>query len=211
MVYCNAGSTTTNQKGMFGNFSIWYNLQGIANVLSLKMFTDHYLVTYSSNDSGGVFTVHTPKGNIEFICYPHGLHYLDLAKPQLPHVLIAMTIKENYDGYTKNQIDGAILAQHWHGMMWHPSQCDFENLVHDQTIQNCPITYHDVTNADKIFGPDLAGLRGTTVQKDPTTIQPEYVEIPREMTEQNKMVTLTADIMFVNEVPFIVTCRMKKQ
>ena len=90
---------------MFGNFSIWYN-PGIANVLSLKTITDHYLVTYNSNDRGGVFTVHTPKGNIEFICHPHGLHYLDLAKTPLSHVLMAMTIKENYEGFKKTRLMG---------------------------------------------------------------------------------------------------------
>ena len=106
MVYCNAGSTTTNQKGMLCNFSIWYNLQGIANILSLKTVTDHYLVTYNSNDRSGVFTVHTPKGNIEFICHPCGLHYLDLAQTPLAHDLMAMTIKENYEGYTKIRLMG---------------------------------------------------------------------------------------------------------
>ena len=35
-------------------------------------------------------------------------------------------------------------------------------------IQNCLITYPVVTDAYKIFRPDLAGLRGKTVQKDPT-------------------------------------------
>ena len=43
------------------------------------------------------------------------------------------------------------------------------------------------------------------MQKDPTRIQPEYVEILREMIEQNKVVTLTADIMVVNGIPFVVT------
>ena len=105
----------------------------------------------------------------------------------------------------KNQIDGAIWAQCLQGMMGHPSQHDFKNLVCDQMIQNCPITYHDVTNAYKIFRPDLAALRGKTLQKDPTRMQPENVEIPREVIEQNKMAKLTADIMFVNGIPFIVT------
>ena len=41
--------------------------------------------------------------------------------------------------------------------------------------------------------------------KDPTRMQPEYMEVPRQMIEQNKMVTLSADIMFVNGIPFIVT------
>ena len=51
--------------------------------------------------------------------------------------------------------------------MGHPSQHDFENLVGDQMMLNCPVTYHDVTNDYKIFGPDLAGPRGKTVCKRP--------------------------------------------
>ena len=54
-------------------------------------------------------------------------------------------------------------------------------------------------NAYKIFGPDLAGLRGKTVRRDMTRICPKYVEIMQEM------VSLTTDIMFVNQIPFVIT------
>ena len=54
-VYSNAISTSTNQKGMFGSFSVWFNSNGIANVPSLKTIMDHYLVIYNSIDIGGVF------------------------------------------------------------------------------------------------------------------------------------------------------------
>ena len=33
-VFCNAGSTTSNQNGMLGKFGVWYNLKGIASMLS---------------------------------------------------------------------------------------------------------------------------------------------------------------------------------
>ena len=52
---------------MFGKFPVWFNPNGIANVLSLKTITDHSLVTYNSEDRGGIFTVHILKGNIIFI------------------------------------------------------------------------------------------------------------------------------------------------
>ena len=65
-IFCNAGCTFMNHKGSFGGISVWYNPNRIANVLSLKMVTDHYLVTYNNNDRGGVFPVHTPKCNIEY-------------------------------------------------------------------------------------------------------------------------------------------------
>ena len=36
-------------------------------------------------------------------------------------------------------------------------------------------------------------------------IKPEYIEIPNDIIEQNKMVTLTTDVMFLNQIPFIIT------
>ena len=36
-------------------------------------------------------------------------------------------------------------------------------------------------------------------------INPEYVEIPRHIMDSNKIVILTADIMFGNGIPFIIT------
>ena len=63
-------------------------------------------------------------------------------------------------------------------MMGYPSQHEFENLVREQMIQKCLIMHHDVVNAYKIFGPDLAGVRFKTICKDPTRIQPEYAKIP---------------------------------
>ena len=33
----------------------------------------------------------------------------------------------------------------------------------------------------------------------------DYVQIPRDVIQTNKYVTLTADAMFINNLPFIVT------
>ena len=113
--------------------------------------------------------MHTPYGEVEFIRHPRGLYYLDLNKTSNAHMLMVMTIKENIKRYTKQAVDGAVKARCLQGMMGHPSQRDFANLVHDQLVQNCPITTNDVTNAYNIFGPDLAGLRGKTLRKNQLT------------------------------------------
>jgi len=36
-------------------------------------------------------------------------------------------------------------------------------------------------------------------------VEPEYVQIPRDFYELNKFVTLAADVMFVNGLPFFMT------
>ena len=57
-VFCNVGYTSTNLKRKFESFSVWYNPKGITNVQSLKTVTDYYLVSYNSNDRGGLQCTH---------------------------------------------------------------------------------------------------------------------------------------------------------
>jgi hypothetical protein len=46
-------------------------------------------------------------------------------------------------------------------------------------IKNCPATSIDVAKANKIFGPDLAKLKGKTVRITPPPVMMDYVEIPK--------------------------------
>ena len=60
-------------------------------------------------------------------------------------------------------------------------------------------------NANRIFGSDLAGLRGRTVIETPAPVTTNYVQIPREILERHRLVVLAVDVMFVNSVPFLVS------
>ena len=87
-----------------------------------------------------------------------------------------------------------------HGMMVQPSLHDFQEMVHERFIQSCLVTTNDVTNAYKIFGLDPSAL-GKTIWRNPMRIEPECMAMPTEVFDQNNAVTLTADIMFINQLP----------
>ena len=70
---------------------------------------------------------------------------------------------------------------------------------------NCPITSHDVANARTIFGPDLASIRGKTVRRTPEPVVTDYVAVPRTLIEANKVITLAADVFFVDGTAFLLT------
>jgi hypothetical protein len=86
-----------------------------------------------------------------------------------------------------------------------PSPHDFQGLVRHNFLKDCPITPDDVDNAHKIFGPNLASIRGKTVRHSPERVVTDYVAIPRDFFEKHNCITLVADIMFVNLVPFLVS------
>ncbi|KAL7447969.1 hypothetical protein ACHAXS_000114, partial [Conticribra weissflogii] len=90
----------------------------------------------------------------------------------------------------------------------HPTEQEFTNMVRLNMIQNCNVTPEAITNAFKIFRPDLAGVRGKTVQRKPERVMTEYVAIPRDLMELHKYVDIAGDVMFVNGVPHLVTASL---
>ncbi len=91
------------------------------------------------------------------------------------------------------------------GMIASPSERNFQGLVHLNLLKDCPITNADIVHAHKIFGPDLANIRGKTICPKPERVTTDYVEIPRGISDVHSRVTLVADVMFVNGVPFLVS------
>ena len=104
----------------------------------------------------------------------------------------------------KKHMKGAIKACHFQAMLGHPSRTDFESMVHVNLIANGPATPENITHTHQLFGDDLAGLRGKAVQKKPEHVVMDYVQIPKDIIQMNKFVTLTADVMYVNGLPFVI-------
>ncbi len=55
------------------------------------------------------------------------------------------------------------------------------------------------------MGPSIAMLKGKTVRMMLPVVRQDVIEIPKEIWELHKDVTLTIDIVFVNKVPFFIT------
>ncbi len=70
-------------------------------------------------------------------------------------------------------------------------------------INNCPIISSDMSNARAIFGPDLACVQGKTVRKKPAPVVTDYVAGPCTLVEANKVITLAADVFFVDGTAFL--------
>jgi hypothetical protein len=75
-----------------------------------------------------------------------------------------------------------------------PSEKDFKGMVSGNLIANCPVNNTDITNARTIFGPDLASIRGETVRQTLAPVVADYVDVPRALVEQNKIMTMAADV-----------------
>jgi hypothetical protein len=72
-------------------------------------------------------------------------------------------------------------------MIGNPSEQEFAGMVREKLITNCPVTVQDVHNANQIFGPDLANLKGKTTRTKPEHVRVDYVKIPRDFNEMHKV------------------------
>ena len=67
------------------------------------------------------------------------------------------------------------------------------------------VTILDMNNDHKSFGPILGGTRGKTVSQKPDHLTTDYVAIPRDFLALHRFVSLVEDVMFFNNIPFLIT------
>jgi hypothetical protein len=62
----------------------------------------------------------------------------------------------------------------------------------------------DITNACAIFGLNLVSIKGKTVWHTPAPVVADYVNLPRLVAETNGVVTMVANIFFVDGMVFLI-------
>ena len=74
------------------------------------------------------------------------------------------------------------------------------------SLQNCPITASDLSNAPVNSGPNRPRIRRTATRDTKVIrVKEQRVAIPREFYKMHKMVTITADVMFINGSLYLAT------
>jgi hypothetical protein len=134
-----------------------------------------------------------------------GLNLKETEENKSNKYVLVNTAQGNFEGYTRHEIKKAQEARKLQGMIRNPTKQEFAGMVCEKLITNCPVTVQDVHNANRIFGLDLANLRGKTTRTKLEHIRVDYEKIPWDFIKMHKYVTLVADLLFVNGLPFLVT------
>ena len=70
-------------------------------------------------------------------------------------------------------------------------------------IKNCPVTSTHVDIAEKIFGADVATMKGKTTRKQTPKVLEDTVDAPEELYKLNDKLELCIDGMYINKQLFI--------
>ncbi len=77
-------------------------------------------------------------------------------------------------------------------------------MVRYNQFKDCSVTIQDVKVTLKIWGPDIAALKGKTVRKTPAPVVDNVIQIPKEIQDLHHHIKLAMDIFFVNGIPFFI-------
>jgi hypothetical protein len=182
---------------------------GIANILSMVNMIAKYRVTYGSHEGKhpNQFCVHKADGGIrKFQQSRRGLYYLDTATTENHTVLAITTVEANKSRYTERDYSRAQLARKIQTLVGRPELTAFIRYLNGNSIPNCPIQRQDAINAHAIFGRDVASLKGKITRRQLQGVLAAVANnLPKQLMENYRDITLRIDIMFVNRIPFFLS------
>lgn len=112
------------------------------------------------------------------------------------------TVRGNMEGFTVEQVKQAKLAHDAMAMMVHPSMQRMKQLVSKNTIV---IRICHLPQPTLLCLVRTGGLFKVKVRRKPSRMRPDLIKVPLQVYERLKLVTLTADMMFVNGLSFFIT------
>jgi hypothetical protein len=119
------------------------------------------------------------------------------------------TVADNSAKFTSRELIAAKLARKIQNTIGHPSTTTYINIINKTLLKDCPVTEQDVRNAELIFGPNLGSIKGKTGRSSSTPVLGEYHALPSSILTTYKNVTLCVDIMFINQIIFLITLSRK--
>ena len=87
-----------------------------------------------------------------------------------------------------------------------PTVQDCKHLIQANLLENCPVTKQDIKLATRVFGPQMAILKGEMTRRSPTPFRENFTPIPKKLFELHNSAHVFVDVMFINKkVTFLTT------
>ena len=194
----------TQQGTLPGHGTVWYHPQVSVNILSMAKLKQQYHITYDSGKENAFIVREHDNTKTKYIFHESydGLYYHEVNSTQ--HIYIT-TVTENKQKYSQSDVKRADGVRALQKIIGHPTARQLSYLLDHHLIPNSPFTSHDVRRAEQIYGPDLGNLKGKTTRRNPPTVDQVMQYCPDTIIDQYGNVMLSADIMYVNGIPFFVT------
>ena len=168
-----------------------------------------YCVTYDSMPTNsGHFVAHCHTGRIIFHQSQLGpyFHNMRESKTVAFTQYDVETVVNNAKGFTRPQLHSTQATRHLTPMTAHPSDANLLALVRCNMLEKCPIAAPNIATDKRVYGPNIAGVsRGKEVRCSPRPAVSDYIAVPPQIRKLNRVFDISADVMFINGLPFFLT------
>ena len=167
----NGGYQDSNMVGDFPNLGkVWYNRESIANILSLAEVRKVCRITMDSADEPAML-VHRLDGTVmKFLEHPSGLYVFSCnndTNDSVTGYTMLSTVAEQKKLFSRREIQSANAARDLYRKIGRPAEAEFQSILRNNLIRNCPVTPDDAKRALIIYGPDIAVIKGNTTRLRP--------------------------------------------
>ena len=115
------------------------------------------------------------------------------------------TFKKNFDNFTGEDIEKKKTSRKTKSVVANSPDERFKEIVSGSSLKNCPVEVKDVSNSYAILGANRNRLRGASTRQKPNRVKEEYTKITKNFYQLHNFFTLTADFMFINGIPLLVS------
>jgi hypothetical protein len=187
----------------------WFNKDSITNIMALCDVTEKFRVTMDSSKEKALL-VHMPHKVLRFKQMKGGLYAMNPKDPtnngSIPgQSHLGQTLEENMAFLSPRQQKRAYRARQLYDAMGTPTVDDLKAMIRMNLIRNNIVTTEDVNLATKAFGAEIGNIKGKTTRSRPKPVMSNIIEIPDELLEVQRDVTLSMDGMMVNSLKFLTT------
>ena len=208
----NGGHQDSNKKGILpGFFPVWVNPHSRLNILAWSDIRRKFRITADTAESNEI-TVHLENDRkMKFEEVKSGLYLCKAVKDKLNKDGVTeyscyTLVADNRALFTKRQVDSADLARRLYQHLGMPGYRKFFQMIKHNHIKNCPLTLDDARRALKIYGPDIAHLKGKGTRPKAGRIEIRgLTPLPQEVLDNQRYVNLSMDYFYVQGVPVLHT------
>jgi hypothetical protein len=98
-------------------------------------------------------------------------------------ILLSSTL---FLGFMKRQLKGADVARTLYKTLSYPSVKDCKWVIRSNQIKDYPVTVQDIYVALKMWGKNIATLKGKTTWRNTIPVARDYVKVPLELMKIHK-------------------------
>ena len=232
LMQTNSGTSKINtQADVPGLGKVWFKKGIPTNIVGMANLVDHPSTAYITYDSreADQFNIHHHSGNVTVFkrtkdkLYTHTPKQLtkgsymttvsmDLSSGTLmnttPLNLWVSTVNENKKNFTEKQFQQAVRARKLYHIVGAPTADNFKYMLKAGAIINCPVKSSHVDLAKRIFGEDIATLKGKSTRNRSPAVTVDQIEVPKELIAKNQDLELHIDVMYVNQEAFLTSIDM---